>query len=79
MEHEMKFKSKGTIMTAYQMLEMSRMQPWMQLSHHLTLHNFLEKYQRIGKQTKDSIKNNKDTYNGKSRGQNRSYINFKSP
>ena len=25
----------------------------------------LQKYQRIGKQTKDDIKNNKDTYNGK--------------
>lgn len=43
-----------------------------------TLHNFLEKYQRIGKQTKDGIKNNKDIYNGILRSQNRSYINFKS-
>lgn len=39
-----------------------------------TLHNFLEKYQRIGKQKKDCTKNNKDTYNGKLRGQNRSLI-----
>lgn len=44
-----------------------------------TLHNFLEKYQTIGKQTKDGIKNNKDTYSGKLRGQNRIYINLKSP
>jgi len=61
----MKFKSKGTIMAAYQVLEMSQMQHWMQLSALSTLHVFLEKYQRIGKLTKDDIKNNKDAYNRK--------------
>lgn len=79
----MKFKPKGTVITAFQMLEMSQMQHWMQLSHHL---HFTTSWRNIKElENRQKTKNNKDTYNGKLRGQNRSLIylinliNFKNP